>query len=162
MAHAEVRRQCARQVEKSTPAAYDPVPLSTSICPSWTFCARPAARGADCQLPVPMSLSTFLHGVEASHLAGCRGRHSTMVKVDFMDGCVARMETVLYSSAGYFGRRPASHDDQEVRSAPSRLDALVVLHIPWHATSVEKERFFHFVVTVFQHPQCQTLSSLVS
>ena len=26
-----------------------------------------------CQLPVPMTLSTFLPGVEASHLAGCRG-----------------------------------------------------------------------------------------
>ena len=29
-----------------------------------------------CQLPVPMTLSTFLHGVEASHLAGCRGSHA--------------------------------------------------------------------------------------
>ena len=29
-----------------------------------------------CQLPVPMSLSTVLHGVEASHLAGCRGSHA--------------------------------------------------------------------------------------
>ena len=29
-----------------------------------------------CQLPVPMPLSTFLHGVEASHLAGCRGSHA--------------------------------------------------------------------------------------
>ena len=85
-----------------------------------------------------------------------------MVKLDFMEVCVARMETVLCSSAGYFGRRPASYDDQEVRSAPSRLNALVVLHIPWHATSGEKERFFHIVVNVFRHPQCQTLSSLVS
>ena len=29
-----------------------------------------------CQQPVPMTLSTFLHGVEASHLAGCRDSHA--------------------------------------------------------------------------------------
>ena len=41
MAHAEVRRQCelARQVDKSTPAAYEPTPLSASVCRSWAFCA---------------------------------------------------------------------------------------------------------------------------
>ena len=57
-----------------------------------------------------------------------------------MEGCAARMETVLYSSASCFGRRPATYDDQEVHSAPSRLSALMVLHIPWQATSGEKER----------------------
>ena len=56
-----------------------------------------------------------------------------------MEGCAARMETVLYSSASCFGRRPATYDDQEVHSAPSRLSALGVLHIPWQGTSGEKE-----------------------
>ena len=40
----------------------------------------------------------------------------------------------------------------------SRLNALVVLHIPLARDFREKERFFHIVVTVFRHPQCQTLS----
>ena len=56
----------------------------------------------------------------------------TVVKVDLMEGYVARMQTVLHSSAGYFGRLLAS--------APSRLSALVVFRIPWQATSGEKER----------------------
>ena len=157
-----------RQVEKSTPAAYEPVPLRTSIGPSWAFCAWPrrtlsrlAAAGSDDSL----HFSARRRGVSSRGLSRqpCSlsfplpSTSGTMVKVDFMEGCVARMETVLHSSTRYFGRQPASCDDQEVRSAPSRLNALVVLHIPWHATSGEKERFFHIVVNVFRHPSVSDL-----
>ena len=43
MAHAEVLHQCGDNPagEKSTPAAYEPVALRTSICPSWAFCSWP-------------------------------------------------------------------------------------------------------------------------
>ena len=50
------------QVEKSTPAAYEPVPLSTLVCSSWAFCAW--LRRTFSRLPVSgsvVSLSTLLH-----------------------------------------------------------------------------------------------------
>ena len=81
-----------------------------------------------------------------------------MVKVDFMEGCAARLETVLCSSARDCGRQPASYGDPG-GSVGAELDEstlctcpFYVRYIPWQVTSGEKERCFRVVVTVFQRP----------
>ena len=96
-----------------------------------------------------------------------------MVKVDFMEGCAARMETVLYCSARDCERRPDSYGDpggavgtelgESARGiARDTGPFFYVLYIPWHVTSGEKERCFRVVVAAFQRPHGQTLSSLLS
>ena len=68
-----------------------------------------------------------------------------------MEGCAARMETVLCSSASCFGRRPATYDDQEVHSAPSRLSALVVLVSSENAFPDSEIEFFISSTANFIH-----------
>ena len=93
-------------MEKSTPAAYElpSVPLGRSV-----------------------------HGpVAVEPIANCRFHCLSPLFCKALRRLISRaVEAAMHdflSSAGYFGRRPASYDDQVVRSAPIRLDALVVLH----------------------------------
>ena len=95
-----------------------------------------------------------------------------MVKVEFMEGCAARMEKFLYCSARNCGRQLASHGDpggavgneldERARGIPRCNGPIYVRCIPWRVTSGEKERCFRVVVKVFQRPESQTLSSVVS
>ena len=113
-----------------------PIPTALSCCPHDVVASHSLAVVAAVSASIPISLSIPLSSPPVAlktlslsdqrsvgsspQMVPCHevvfvrdqsDRFPVVVKVDFMEGCAARMETVLYCSARDFERRPDSFGD---------------------------------------------------